>query len=124
MRGTSYQDLWAGAGRVESAPPPQPPAAGGQREAAPAGAVAPWTGAGALATPAVIAARVVVVVAEPEEPDQPDDQQADVEDAKSDHEDPPLGGHRGPMLPRCQPRKKGSPCLAAPTAIRAVGGPR
>src|SRR5918992_2416263 len=46
-----------------------------------------------LASAAVVALGVVVVVAQAEEPDQPDDQQPDVEDPEADHEDPPLGGH-------------------------------
>jgi hypothetical protein len=54
---------------------------------------------GALAAPAVVATRVVVVVAQAEEPDQPHDQEAHVENAKADHEDPPLRGHAS-MLAR------------------------
>src|SRR4051812_36489878 len=41
---------------------------------------------------AVVVARVVVI-AQTEEPDEPHDQQADIEDAEADHEDPALGGH-------------------------------
>jgi hypothetical protein len=48
---------------------------------------------------AAVVMGVVVVIAQPEEPNQPHDQQADVENPKADHEDPPLGGH-APMLPR------------------------
>ena len=48
----------------------------------------------ALATAAVVSGRLVAVVAQAEEPDEPGDQQADVEYAEADHEDPPLGGHR------------------------------
>src|SRR5215204_2536649 len=70
------------------------PGAQRQLDSAAAGAVAPRTRPRALAPAAVVAAGVVVVVAEPEEPDQPDDEQPDVEDAEPDHEDPPLGGHR------------------------------
>jgi hypothetical protein len=44
---------------------------------------------------ASVVVRRVVVIAEAEEPDQPDDQQADVEHAQPDHEDPPLRGHSG-----------------------------
>jgi hypothetical protein len=47
----------------------------------------------AFASSAVVAASVVIVVAQAEEPDQPNDQQAHVEDAEADHEDPPLRGH-------------------------------
>jgi hypothetical protein len=39
------------------------------------------------------AAFVVLVVALAEEPDQPHDERADVEDAQSDHEDPPGQRH-------------------------------
>src|SRR5947209_8657976 len=52
---------------------------------------------GPAATGAVVARRVVVV-AQAEEPDEPHDQQADVEYAEADHEDPSLGGHK-PMVP-------------------------
>src|SRR4051812_3348022 len=41
---------------------------------------------------AVVVARVVVVT-QAEEPHEPHDQQADIEDAEADHEDPTLGGH-------------------------------
>ena len=50
-----------------------------------------------VASAAAVVMGVVVVIAQPEEPNQPDDEQPDVEDAESDHEDPPLGGH----LTRC-----------------------
>jgi hypothetical protein len=45
-------------------------------------ATAPW---------ATVVGLVVVVIAQTEEPDQPEDQQADVENAESDHEDPAFG---------------------------------
>ena len=70
------------------------PGAQRQLDAAAAWAVAARTRPGTLAPATVIAARIVVVVAEPEEPDQPDNEEPDVEDAEPDHEDPPLGGHR------------------------------
>jgi hypothetical protein len=50
---------------------------------------------GAAASAAVGAVVVAVVVTHAtEEPHEPDDQQADVEHAEADHEDPSLGGHR------------------------------
>ncbi len=73
---------------------PEIPGAKRQLDPAPAGAVRTTARAGSLTAAAVIATGIVVVVAQPEEPDQPDHEQADVEDAKPDHEDPPLGGHR------------------------------
>src|SRR5687768_5063858 len=79
---------------VAHAPLAQVPGAQRQLDAAAPGAVAPAARAGALAAAAVVAARIVVVVAQAEEPDQPDHEQADVEDAEANHEDPPLGGHR------------------------------
>jgi hypothetical protein len=63
------------------------------------GAILARTGLGALTPSAVVATRVVVIVAQAEEPDKPHDQQAHVEDAEADHEDPPLRGH-APMLAR------------------------
>src|SRR4051794_40455756 len=55
---------------------------------------------GALARPGIVTAAagpVVVgralVVAEPEEPHEPDHEQADIEDAEANHEDPALSGH-------------------------------
>ena len=62
-------------------------------------AVLARAGIGAFAPSAIVATSVVIVVAQAEEPDQPDDQQAHVEDAEADHEDPPLRGH-APMLAR------------------------
>jgi hypothetical protein len=79
------------------------PGAQGQPDAASSGSVASSARARALAASAVVAARVIVVIAQPEEPDQPDDEEPHVEDAEADHEDPPLGGH-GSMLPRCTGR--------------------
>jgi hypothetical protein len=70
------------------------PAAKREAHSVAAGSILLGTGVRALAPAAVVAARIVVVVAQPEEPDQPDDEQPDVEDAEPDHEDPPLGGHR------------------------------
>src|SRR5215212_8106883 len=81
------------------------PGAQRQLDATAAGAVASGARPWALAAAAVVAAGIVVVIAEPEEPDQPDDEQPDVEDAEPDHEDPPLGGH-GSMLARCRRRLK------------------
>ena len=49
-------------------------------------------GAGAAAR-TVVAGRVVLVVTQAEEPDKPQDQQAHVENAEADHENPPLRGH-------------------------------
>src|SRR5829696_8830827 len=79
------------------------PGAERQPDPVSAGAVLarPW--ARALTPAAVIAARIVIVVAQPEEPDQPYDQEAHVEHAEPDHEDPPLGGHR------CRCYRAGSP---------------
>lgn len=63
------------------------------------GAVLARAWLGAFAPSAIVATRVVVIVAQAEEPDKPHDQQAHVEDAETDHEDPPLRGH-APMLAR------------------------
>jgi len=48
---------------------------------------ATWAAAG------TILAAILVIAAEAEEPHEPQDQQADVENAEADDEDPPLGGH-------------------------------
>jgi hypothetical protein len=72
---------------------PETPATERKADAVAAGSIVPGLRTGPLAAAAVVTAGIVVVVPQPEEPDQPDDQQADVEDAESDHEDPPLGGH-------------------------------
>ena len=72
---------------------PETPATERTANAVAAGPIVPGLRTGPLAAAAVVTPRIVVVVPQPEEPDQPDDQQADVEDAESDHEDPPLGGH-------------------------------
>jgi hypothetical protein len=69
------------------------PAAERQTHPVAAGAVAVRARLRTLATATIVAAGIVVVVAEPEEPDQPDDQEPDVEDAEPDHEDPALSGH-------------------------------
>src|SRR4051794_16061065 len=63
----------------------------GLAQPAAAGAAA-GIGLVAAAARAVVVARVVVVT-QAEEPDEPHDQQADIEDAEADHEDPALGGH-------------------------------
>jgi hypothetical protein len=78
---------------VTVAPASETPAAERKADAVAAGTIVPGLRTGSLAAAAVVTARIVIVVTQPEEPDQPDDQQADVEDAESDHEDPPLGGH-------------------------------
>src|SRR5215207_2690122 len=79
---------------VAHASAPEVPGAQRQLDAAPTGTIAARTRSRTLAPAAVVAARVIVVVAQPEEPDKPDHQQPDVEDAEANHEDPPLGGHR------------------------------
>ena len=91
-----------------SRPLPRPPAAQRQPDAVAAGAVLARAWIGAFAPAAVVAVRVVPVVAQAEEPDQPHDQQSDVEDPKADHEDPPLRGH-GSMLARRVTRGKSLP---------------
>jgi hypothetical protein len=91
---------------VAHAPATQAPWTERQLDAAASRALRASARAWALTAAAVVAARVVVVVAQPEEPDQPDDEQAHVEDAEADHEDPPLGGH-GSMLARLRGRLKG-----------------
>jgi hypothetical protein len=72
---------------------PESPAAERQADAVAAGTTVPGPRARPFAASAVVAPRVIVVVAQAEKPDQPDDQQPDVEHAEPDHEDPPLGGH-------------------------------
>src|SRR4051812_2550442 len=85
---------YAPGGRLVVAQPSSiAPAAQREAHAVAAGTVPLRARIRALAPTAVVAARIVVVLAQPEEPDQPDDQQADVEDAEADHEDPALSGH-------------------------------
>jgi hypothetical protein len=79
---------------VAHAPAAEVPLAERELDAAASRTVAAAAGPWALAAAAVVTAGIVVVVAQPEEPDQPDHEQADVEDAEPNHEDPPLGGHR------------------------------
>jgi hypothetical protein len=79
---------------VAHAPAAQVPLAERELDAPASRTIAAATGPRALAAAAVVPAGIVVVVAKPEEPDQPDHEQADVEDAEANHEDPPLGGHR------------------------------
>ncbi len=71
------------------------------------------------------------VVAQAEEPDQPQHQQAHVEHAEADHEDPALGAHT-PMLPRRRGRGNrgvapgsgtGQGGRVPPTLVRAAGAP-
>ena len=51
-----------------------------------------WLGA-ALTAASILVGRLVAVVAQPEEPHQPDDEQAHVQQAEANHEDPPLRAH-------------------------------
>jgi hypothetical protein len=62
-------------------------------------------GPGAAAARPVVAGGVVVVT-QAEEPHEPHDQQADVENAEADHEDPSLGGHDS-MVPLANEKVKG-----------------
>ncbi len=60
--------------------------------------VGPLTGTAAAS--AAVVRRVLTVVSEAEEPDEPEHEETKVEDAESDHEDPPLQAHLNTMLPR------------------------
>jgi hypothetical protein len=48
---------------------------------------------------------IVVVITQTEEPHEPQDQQADVENAKPDHEDPTLGTDDSMLTPAASRRK-------------------
>jgi hypothetical protein len=106
---------------VADAAPSQAPWAERQLDSAAPRALRPAARARALATASVVAARVVVVIAEPEEPDQPDDEQAHVEHAETDHEDPPLGGHWGDASAMGQPVEEGFAYSASSFVTRLLG---
>ena len=90
-------------------------ASGRQPQPAAAGATA-WARLRSLATTAAaLLGRIVATVAQAEEPDEPDDQEAYVEYAEPDHEDPGLGAHR-PMVLRQAGSEK---CPFAPDAAGA-----
>jgi hypothetical protein len=106
---------------VVAQPPTPGPATEGQPHAAPvarAAPVRPLTGA-ATATAAVVR-RVLTVVSEAEEPDEPEHEETKVEDAESDHEDPPLQAHLNTMLPR---RASSNAPYGAPTGYGAWKAP-
>ena len=81
---------------------------------------------------AEVVAVIAVVVAQPEEPHQPYDQRADVEDAQSDHEDPPFERHLSAevkafliAIPATRRRDGArSPAAAGAAARRAPRRPR
>jgi hypothetical protein len=106
------------------AQPPATLAHAAERDAV-AAAAGPLARRRARATAAgTVVTRGVVVVAQAEEPDEPDDQQADIEYAEADHEDPSLGGH-DPMVPLSKRKvKAGFPDRAPAPTSRSRSGRR